>query len=184
METKTFCDGSNFVILTNAFCEVPMQILTAAPYSLTQGTLIRATMRAFNVIGGSITSTLNSFGEFAQNAPLKPPSAPLRNGDTSESILKVDYPMLSGVFNGGSTIMSLQLQWDEGSSGARWATLLGFSPFTTTSSYTITGSRVQSGRVYKFRYRARNIHGWGPFSDPLDLLAASIPDRLAPVVVN
>ncbi len=83
IETKTFCDGSNLVILANAFCEVPMQILTDAPYSLAQGALIRATVRAFNIIGGSITSTLNSFGELAQVAPLKPPTAPLRNSDTS-----------------------------------------------------------------------------------------------------
>jgi hypothetical protein len=30
IEDKTFCDGSNFVILTRAFCEVPMQIITGA----------------------------------------------------------------------------------------------------------------------------------------------------------
>jgi len=35
IEDKTFCDGSNFVILARAFCEIPMQILTAAPFSLT-----------------------------------------------------------------------------------------------------------------------------------------------------
>ncbi len=93
-EDKTFCDGTNFVIIARAFCEIPMQILVGAPYSLQQGTLIRATVRAYNVIGGGIISTLNSFGELAQVAPKKPPTAPLRNADTSESILKVDYPML------------------------------------------------------------------------------------------
>lgn len=35
MEDLTFCDGSNLVILANAFCQIPMQILTASPYSLT-----------------------------------------------------------------------------------------------------------------------------------------------------
>ncbi len=33
-EDLQFCDGSNFVILTRSFCEIPMQILTAEPYSL------------------------------------------------------------------------------------------------------------------------------------------------------
>ena len=96
----------------------------------------------------------------------------------------VDYPMLVGDYTGGSTIISLQLQWDQGTNGASWATLLGFSPFTTTSTYTITGDRVDSGSVYQFRYRAFNIMGWGPYSDTLHLLAASIPDNLAPVIVN
>jgi hypothetical protein len=64
-EDLQFCDGSNFVILANAFCEIPMQILTGDPYFLTQGTLIRATVRAFNVLGGGIISTLNSLGELA-----------------------------------------------------------------------------------------------------------------------
>ena len=109
MEELNYCDGSNFVILGRAFCEVPMQILTAAPFSLAQGTLIRATVVAYNVIGGSIQSTLNSFGELAQVPPKQPPQAPLRNADTSESLLKVDYPMLSGLLTGGSTILSLQL---------------------------------------------------------------------------
>jgi len=107
IEEKQFCDGSNFIILANAFCEIPMQILTSAPYSLTQGTLIRATVRAYNVIGGSIGSTLNSFGELAQVAPKKPPTTPQRNDDTSESILKVDYAMLTGEYTGGSTILTL-----------------------------------------------------------------------------
>lgn len=184
VEDKTFCDGSNFVILARAFCEIPMQILVASPYSLAQGTLIRASVRAYNVIGGSIESTLNAFGELAQVPPKQPASAPLRNSDTSESLLKVDYPMVTGLLTGGSTIFSLQLQWDQGTSGASWYTLLGFSPFTVTTTYSITGDRVVSGRVYKFRYRARNIHGWGPYSDTLDLLAASIPDQLQPVITT
>jgi hypothetical protein len=92
--------------------------------------------------------------------------------------------MLAGEFTGGSSIVSLQLQWDQGTRGASWSTLLGFSPFTTSTVYTITGSVVQSARIYKFRYRAYNIHGWGPYSDALDLLAASIPDTLEPVITN
>ena len=92
--------------------------------------------------------------------------------------------MLTGLFTGGSTIVSLQLQWDMGTSGTQWSTLLGFSPFTTSTVYTITGDVVKSARIYKFRYRAYNIHGWGPYSEALDLLAASIPDSLDSVVTN
>lgn len=83
--------------------------------------------------------------------------------------------MLTGVKTGGSTILSLQLQWDAGSSGATWTTLLGENPMSTTTTYTQTGASVTSGRTYKFRYRAYNVHGWGPYSDNLDLIAAEVP---------
>jgi hypothetical protein len=107
IESLAFCDGSNFVVMGNTFCEVPMQILIASPYSLIQGALIRATVTAYNVIGGSVTSTLNSLGQLAQVAPLKPPTSPQRDPSTSQSILMVDYSMLTGVYTGGSTIVSL-----------------------------------------------------------------------------
>jgi hypothetical protein len=33
-------------------------------------------------------------------------------------------------------------------------------------------SIIVKGRTYRFRYRARNCYGWGPFSDELYVLAA------------
>ena len=84
----------------------------------------------------------------------------------------VDYAMLNSIYTGGSTIFSLNLQWDSGSSGASWTTLIGFSPYSTTSTYSVSGSLIVSGRTYKFRYRAYNIHGWGDYSDPVDIVAA------------
>lgn len=39
-ENTGYCDGSNFVIMGNLFCEIPMYVLTSSPYSLAQGTLI------------------------------------------------------------------------------------------------------------------------------------------------
>jgi len=36
-----------------------------------------------------------------------------------------------------------------------------------------------AGSLYKFRFRARNIHGWGPFSDVASVLAAEVPSTIA-----
>ena len=46
------------------------------------------------------------------------------------------------------------------------------SPYLST---TITTTDVQKGRAYRFRYRAQNCHGWGPFSPLLFAIAASPP---------
>ena len=75
------------------------------------------------------------------------------------------------------------MQWDKGTSGVEWVSLIGDFPFTTSTSYTIN-SNIISARTYKFKYRARNIFGWGEWSDQGDIYAASIPDTIMPVVVE
>jgi len=45
-----------------------------------------------------------------------------------------------------------------------WTTLIGSSPYTTSDTYTVTGGLI-AGRIYKFKYRARNIFGWGEWSE-------------------
>ena len=63
------CDGTNLVIVAQRFCDVPMITLTSAPYSLSEGTLIRAKVRAHNKIGWSVFSELNTLGVVAQTTP-------------------------------------------------------------------------------------------------------------------
>ena len=40
-------------------------------------------------------------------------------------------------------------------------------------------SAVSKSQTYRFRYRAQNCHGWGPFSPELYVLAASVPQAPA-----
>lgn len=43
-------------------------------------------------------------------------------------------------------------------------------------------SNVESGSLYAFRVRAKNIFGWGPYSEPAIIQAAREPDQpLAPI---
>ena len=42
------------------------------------------------------------------------------------------------------------------------------------STYSVSNGIIR-GRTYRFRYRARNCKGWGPFSDELYVKAASVP---------
>ena len=75
--------------------------------------------------------------------------------------------------NGGSSIISYNLQWDNGSNEAQWIDLLGISPVYTSNSNIVTS--VLSGASYKFRIRARNVFGWGDFSPITVIKAAKVP---------
>ncbi len=48
---------------------------------------------------------------------------------------------------------------------------------------TVTTS-IEVGKVYLFRYRAKNAFGYGPFSDPLTLYAARVPTQIATVTIT
>ena len=50
-------------------------------------------------------------------------------------------------------------------------------------SFGVTDS-ISKDQVYLFRYRAKNAHGWGPFSDVLRLIAARRTDQIVPVVTS
>jgi hypothetical protein len=50
------CDGSDATIISNTHCEVPLSVLTAAPYLLSLGEGIFAKVIATNVKGDSVTS--------------------------------------------------------------------------------------------------------------------------------
>jgi len=108
-----------------------MSTITSSPFSLAQNTLIQARISAINSIGTGTPSSLNSEGTLAQLAPHKPPEMPFRHESTTKEALVVNYPTLIDNFTGGSTILSLNLQWDFGTSGAEWRTLIGESPYNT-----------------------------------------------------
>lgn len=87
-EDATNCDGTNAVIKANSYCHIPMTTLTAAPYSLAQNAVVKATAEAINVVGYSTASTANTVGAAVQTIPQAPATAPARNdaGTTSSTI--------------------------------------------------------------------------------------------------
>lgn len=131
-----YCAPSEATLL-NQFCEIPMSALTSSsgPFALALGTLIQAKVAPRNSIGLGPYSSLNTAGVLAQTAPLKP-ATPVRDAASDQSTIVVDYPFDSAN-DGGSTILSLNLQWDAASGGVTWTTLIGESPYSTTESYTV-----------------------------------------------
>lgn len=62
---------------------------------------------------------------------------------------------------------------DDGMSGD-FSSRVGFSINSLLTTFTTT-SGIIKGREHRFRYRARNMIGWGAFSEESSVLAATIP---------
>ena len=111
-----------------------------------------------------------------QDVPHKPPNAPTRDDiATSDILLQVDWQPLENPENGGADIISYNLQYDDASGGNTWTDLTGVTSDEVILSSSVTNS-IQVGLTYLFRYRAKNAHGWGEFSDSLSLIAARRAD--------
>ena len=116
--------------------------------------------------------------------PHKPLSKPLRdNLLTISSLLQVTINEIVSPENGGASILSYHLRYDDSSKGETWTDLFGLATDEIVLSHGVTDS-IQPGEIYQFQYRAKNVHGWGPFSDSLYLIAASVPDVTDPVVTS
>ena len=108
------------------------------------------------------------------------PSAPSAGPVNDESIssdtqIKVDFAALSlESETGGSTILSYNLQIDE--SDGVFEDLFGATADVLITTELVTEPKIVQGATYGFRYRARNIYGWGDWSPTTHILAARVPD--------
>ena len=145
---------------------------------LARGDLIVARVSASNVAGAGAFSALNTVGVLAQTPPVAPSRAPFGGTSTTDSRLDVNWDFLAGPGDdGGSPILSYGLDVDDGAGGA-FTPAAGGSPLT--APYTLNSKQlttaVISGATYRVRYRAYNVHGWGPDSPIGTIIAASLPD--------
>ena len=169
-EDSTNCDGADQDIMDNLYCDIPMTVFIASPYSLVEDDLIEVIVIATNAIGDSDESDVNTVGILVQTAPQTPTSAPTRNSATTTSSITVDYAAVTQ--DGGSTILSYSLEWDQGTN--TWVSLIGESVHSTSLQHQI--NTLDEGDSYKFRYRAYNVHGWSAYSAEATILVATVPD--------
>lgn len=106
----TYCNGLEPTIKANRYCIVPMTVLVSDPYHLVQGHHnVFATIEALNVVGYSPTA-INAEGGAIKTPPHSPPAGPQRNDlGTTDTQIKVDYPMIYDPVDGGSPVLSLHL---------------------------------------------------------------------------
>jgi len=169
-------------------CQIPLLTLQASPFSLVLGDLVQVRIRAVNLVGESLDSSQNTGGALIETVPSAPPVAPLRNPLTTMSALVVDYYDLTGAAIGGTPVLSLELQWNQGDANATWTALVGGTLDSLQTQFTVQDSvnpyLVQSGQYYSFRYRAKNRQGWGSFSSSTSIISANVPDQLSPIVTS
>lgn len=143
-------------------------------FNLEQGQLVVAQVAAFNDKGQGNFSGTNIIGALVEVLPSAPIYAPTRGELTDQTKIDVRWEFLIGeAQTGGSEIISYELQTDDGL-GGDFEEVVGRSSVYTLNSRVIT-SNIDSGRTYRFRYRAKNIHGWGEFSPIEYILAATVP---------
>ncbi len=112
--------------------------------------------------------------------PGTPAAAPVYNqaGSTATSI-KVTYAAPAS--DGGTDINSYELQMDDGS-GGDFVSLIG-ADSNNLKLFHVQSTGIEKGTIYRFRYRAKNQVGWGPFSAIAFITAGTVPDAPpAPVV--
>jgi hypothetical protein len=84
-------------------------------------------VRATNLLGDSSDSSANTVGALIETVPSAPPVAPARNNLlTTMTSITVDYLAVTGFATGGATILSYELQWDQGPGAATWVSLVGY----------------------------------------------------------
>ena len=92
----------------------------------------------------------------------------------------------TGVATGGTAIDSMHLEWDYGSDGVYWQDLQGgptSADYSLLTTHVVT-SGVTAGQPYKFRVRAHNVHGWGPYSELWTVVAAAAPEAPTAAVTS
>jgi hypothetical protein len=109
--------------------------------------------------------------------PLKPTDTPISVIDiTDDKKIKVTYADPTPD-NGGSSIISYELAIDDGRTG-NFTSVVGFYQNSMLKEFTIEESElIIKGRHHRLKYRAKNIVGWGPYSDEVSVLVAKEPSR-------
>jgi titin len=132
-------------------------------------------VRAHNFEGFADSEVLNVI---LSAVPDKPSQAPYSDASiTNEEKIQVVYDSLPASENGGSPILSSELQVDDGM-GGEFTSLIGFDTESLKTQLLFTDV-VEKGSIFRFRYRALNVNGWSPFSDISHLKSATIPQRPA-----
>lgn len=85
-------------------------------------------------------------------------------------MIALTLPELTTSETGNTPILAYSLEMDDGMA----SDFFEVSPESMIVEYNVT---VERGLIYRFRYRAKNSVGWGPFSNHISILAAQPPVR-------
>jgi hypothetical protein len=159
-----------------------MSVLRDDPYGLTLGEEVKAKIRARNIIGWGNYSDPNPTGGSIKTEPGMM-AKPLKGANTSSTILHLTWSPPSET--GGDLISEYEVYYKRSSSGNideiesySLATLTTPTSIEVEINVSAEDTTVET-RTYDARVRAKNIHGWGEFSEVASLLAAKVPDDIS-----
>jgi hypothetical protein len=92
-----------------------------------------------------------------------------KDASSTETTLTIIWSVLSGSLNtGNSAILAYEVYWDANT---------GITNILLLDANTLTHlvERLEPGLTYEFKVRARNIYGYGPFSDSSFLIPDAEP---------
>jgi len=135
-------------------CNIPMAVLQEAPYELPLAGHIVVRVSARNDFGWGLPSAINSQGPRIYRHPsimLKPNS----------EIIDINTIMVSWrpALGGGSRVLGYELVWDRGDPSTSVFEKLSDSQY---NSFRV--ENVDSTKEYRFKVRAKNKCGFGPYS--------------------
>ena len=129
-----------------------------------EGKFVRFSVRAYNREGHVDSGTYVSILYAA--IPSKPSSTPQHvAAESNSTIIALTLPELAPAETGNTDILAYSLEMDNGQAG-------DFFQVASESMIVEYNVTVERGLTYRFRYRARNSVGWGPYSDAIEVLAA------------
>jgi len=71
---------------------------------LPYNTLVKAKVRAYNSMGWSSYSSVNTIGDTVKTEPSAPPTNPSSGATTSDAQIEINWVALTGADTGGDTI--------------------------------------------------------------------------------
>jgi len=135
------------------------------------GKTFRIKLKARNY-AGEVESPI--LGVVLAGLPHAPP-VPVKIAELcNDSTITIDIGGFPQSSNGGCPVISFEVQQDNGRGG------LFISKVGTQKPYLkryFIAPNLSKGLIYRFRYRAQNCQGWGPFSPELYVLAATLPHQ-------
>jgi hypothetical protein len=168
------CLGTDVDVKTNLKCVVLMSSLTSAPYNYVFDDLVQVRVQATNFFGFGVLSPVSeSTGARIRVVPTKM-AAPTEDPSCTDVTLTMNWIALSGADAGNSAVIAYSLYWDAGDAEA---TTFAELTDALVTSFTVNG--VEGGRSYRFKVRARNIYGYGPYSDETLVIPDDAPGKTA-----
>jgi hypothetical protein len=172
--------GNNDALTVSVDLEIVQHKPSLRQYQITNGltnlgSTYRFKIRAFNHAGYSDSESFLSV--VLSDEPDQPTTGPVSDAlITNESRVKVDYGPQSIDKNGGSPLLSYELQMDDGI-GGNFTSMIGYETDSLETTFTVKSEQIQSGSIFRFRYRTRNTNGWSLFSPISHIKAATIAVR-------